>query len=117
MRTPEQISNVRRALSRTPYGVYSLLMNDEEMDAFLDRLQIDVDNLKHFFSIKVKTKENEKEAWTKIKYEEKAPFSTFTLVDLKCKELLNKFPELLEIRLCAMEDGRELGEPYFYTRK
>lgn len=112
MRTPEQISNLRSVLF-TRVGPFAKLLSDEDIDEFGNNLQQRIDMYKCHWNIKVKMKENKDLSWDNIPFEPTKPYCSVNQIKKKCEELLNKYPKILQLRVCVLMGKEEVDVMIF----
>lgn len=97
MRTPEQIRNLRWVLYMQ-IGAPALFLSEEQIDAFANALQRQVDSTKYEWVIKVKLVENSSEAYEDIRPEPVRPVATLEQLHKLVSEVMLRHPvQLLEV--------------------
>ena len=112
MRTPEQIGNLRLALS-TRFGIFAKFLSDDEIDNYANRLQREVDNLTYNWEIRVRFQDTKVQDWHAVKKEPTCPTCSIGDIRIKCNELLDKYPKIHSIRVNIVEQP---DEPIIFAR-
>jgi hypothetical protein len=104
MRTPEQISNLRRVFCGI-YTPFAAFWPDEAVDLLAERIQTEINRTSIWtWEIRVLTKTNFENSWSDIKPEPKLPCCTVNAITNKCKELLERYPSIVSIMVVAKEN-------------
>lgn len=114
MRTPEQISNLRRVLS-VQFGTMAYVFPDESIDAFANEIQHRVDTIKYIWEVRVRLQDNINLSWTEIEKEQTpTPYLTIKDISDMCKRLLVKCPGIVAINI---SNGHEPEIGYTFERE
>lgn len=106
MRTPDQITNLRKVFLWV-YGPYVMFLGDEEINLLADKIQTVVNNVGVWtWEIRVLTDIDFEGNWSEIKPEPKSPCCTSITIEKKCKELLNRYPAIISILVKAKENPK-----------
>lgn len=104
MRTPEQISNLRKVLVSL-IGPFALFASEEQINAFADELQRKIDSKKIHWAIKCRLV-NMVMDWSQISEEPTEPYCSKIELKKKVEELFSKYPKLIEVM------ARDINDPY-----
>lgn len=108
MRTPEQISNLRRVLFMR-VGPYANFLSDDDIEEFANNLQKRIDQEKFYWNIKVKHRRNADWPWEEIESEPTAPHCSVNQIKKSCESLLKKYPKIWQLRVCVLMHKKEVN--------
>lgn len=108
-RTPEQIENHRKVLSNMLGPVVVRFFSDDDIDAYADRLQKQIDDIKYYWDIKVRLDNmSPKLPWDKIPKEPTSPYATADEIKHAARHLINSYPTIAEVRIADTETKTEV---------
>jgi hypothetical protein len=107
MRTPEQIKNLRSVFFRT-FGPFALLAPDYMINHMANRIERQINNTKFIWEIRIRMENNKDSKWEDITPEPKFPHEYYDVIARKCKELLDKYPAIIEIGVCETKDVSQI---------
>lgn len=112
MRTPEQIANLRRVLM-TMTGPYALMLSNEDIDSWANRLQEQVNgqiikSLVQSWEIKIRADYNISTPWEVIEKEPTIAVCTLDNITSKCYDLLIKYPTIDSIQIMDKASHTEI---------
>jgi hypothetical protein len=103
MRTPEQLLNLRKVLFNMIGPAANLLLTDEDINNWADSLHRRVHEIPCHWSVRVRTSADHDEVWEDIAREEKVPYVALSVMNISCRNLLNKYSMIEAIMITPID--------------